>query len=198
VVGFYPSYFARLSETDGVHHFHGVTATAWLCWLIAQAWLIRRGQVSGHKVLGWLSLVVAPAFVVSGVLLIRIQTFADDPFSAAFGVPLAFIDGTTIGYFAVAYAAAIYYRKNVQLHARFLASTAVLVMPPAISRALGNFVPAIQSFPTALYLAYAISEAAVLLLLFDDYRRGSIRAPYAILAILMVMQPFGFQLLLSH
>ena len=195
-VGFYPSYFSRLGDTDGVHHFHGLTATAWLCWLIVQAWLIRRGSFAAHKIIGWLSLVVAPAFVVSGILLIQIQTFAPNPFSVAFGVPLAFIDGTTIGYFAVAYVMAIVYRRNVQLHARLLASTAVMVLPPAISRVIGNLVTATHSFPLALYIAFALSEIIVVLLLIDDYRHGSIRAPYVILFVLMLVQPIGFQLLL--
>jgi hypothetical protein len=139
---------------------------------------------------------VAPAFVISGVLLIRVQTFAQNPFSAEFGVPLAFIDGTTIGYFAVAYVTAIFYRRNVQLHARFLASTALMVLPPAISRALINLVPAIHTFPTALYGAYVITEILVLLLILDDYRRGSVRAPYAILFLLLLAQPIGFRFLL--
>jgi uncharacterized membrane protein YozB (DUF420 family) len=197
VIGFFPSYFAQLRETDLAHHFHGITASLWMIMLIAQSWLMRRGLVVQHRRLGKLSLIVAPAFVISGIMMVHVMLSGVDDFSRTFGPRLAFLDLTTMIYFLVAYVLALHYRRNVQLHARFMASTAVLVLPPAISRLLGNLVPAVQSFEQALHGAYFICEIIVCLLLLSDFRRGRIRAPYIVLMVLLVAQQIGFLLLPS-
>jgi hypothetical protein len=197
VIGFFPSYFARLGSTDSVHHFHGVMASLWMIMLVTQSWLMSKGHIAQHRVLGKLSLLIAPAFVVSGILMVHTMVSSDDGFSKIYGSRLAFLDLSTMVYFAVAYICALHYRKNIQLHARFMSSTAILVLPPAISRLLGNFLPGISSFEQAGHGAYFICEIVVAILLLDDFRRGSVRAPYVILMVLLVGQQISFVLIPS-
>ena len=110
IIGFYPSFFSKLKETDAIHHFHGFMATAWMLMLITQGWLMRKRKFSSHRALGRLSAVIAPLFIASGFLVIHAMLASTNGFSQTFGARLAFVDSTTIGYFAIAYGLAIYYQ----------------------------------------------------------------------------------------
>ena len=192
IIGFFPSYFAKLRDTDAVHHFHGILASVWMIGLITQSWLMRQGMISAHRTVGKISLLVAPLFVISGILVVHAMLTSHDELSLAFGGRLAFIDIVTMCYFSAAYSLAIFHRRKVQLHARFMASTVVLVLPPVLVRLLGTFVPAIDSFETALHGGYFICEAIVAMLLLDDYRSGRVRAPYVFLLSILILQHLSF------
>lgn len=197
IIGFYPSFFSNQTKTDATHHFHGFMATAWMLMLITQGWLMRQRKFSAHRALGRLSIFVAPLFIASGFLVIHAMLSSTTGFSQAFGARLAFVDITTIIYFAVAYSLAIYYRKNIQLHARYMASTAILVLPPALARALAGLVPGINSFEAAFYWSFAISVLVVIALIADDVRSGKIRPPYLVLLALLLLQTASFQFIPS-
>jgi hypothetical protein len=192
LVGFWPSYFARLRQTDLVHHLHGMAAGAWLLMLIAQAWLYRQRRMTVHRRLGRVSLVLAPLFVVSGLAIVHAMLASANPFSAAFGPGLAFVDLTTLAWFATAYTLAIRHRRDTPLHSRYLLSTAVLVLPPALARALPPLIPAIHSFASAFNVTFAVTETIALALVVHDLREGRLRAPYALLLALLVVQHVGF------
>jgi uncharacterized membrane protein YozB (DUF420 family) len=195
VIGFYPSYFGDLANVDLVHHFHGITATLWMLMLILQSWLMRTGKVQAHRMVGRSSLILVPLFLLSGVFMINVMLTSSSGFSQAFGSRLAWIDTITLITFTVAYVAALYYlyyRKNIQLHARFMASTAVLVLPPALGRIMPKLGEWITSFEMAVHLSYVLCIAAVLGLIYDDYRKGKLRAPYLILLASVALQQYGF------
>ena len=195
ILGFYPTYFSRLGQTDAVHHFHGVMASLWMLMLIGQSALVRTRRIALHRVIGRSSLLVVPLFLVSGVLVVHTMLASTEPFNRTYGARLAFIDLTTMIYFAAAYALAIAYRRQVQLHARLMASTAILVLPPALARALLFFGPGIHGFDAAFHGAYLICDLVVMALLVDDARRVKIRAPYAVLLVFTVFQQVGFLVL---
>jgi hypothetical protein len=192
IIGFFPSYFAKLRETDAVHHFHGIMASVWMIGLITQSWLMRQGMTSAHRMVGKISLLIAPLFVISGILVVHVMLTNNDESSQAFGGRLAFIDMITMCYFSAAYSLAIHYRRKTQFHARYMASTAILVLPPALVRLLGTFVPGLDSFEAALHASYFICEAIVATLLLDDYRKGSVLAPYIFLLSILVLQHLSF------
>ncbi|MFZ6820013.1 hypothetical protein [Undibacterium sp. Ji22W] len=192
VIGFYPSYFGNLPNADLAHHFHGITATLWMLMLIIQAWFVRTGKIKVHRMVGRTSLILAPLFLASGILMIKAMVTSSSGFSQAFGSLLAWIDTITLITFVVAYVSAIYYRMNIQLHARFMASTAILVLPPALGRIMPRLGEWITSFEMAVHLSYAICIAIVLALIYDDYRKGKLRAPYLILLFSVSLQQYGF------
>jgi hypothetical protein len=195
VVGFFPSYFGRLNHTDAAHHFHGVSATLWMLLLTIQVWLVQSRSVLLHRTLGWLSLLVAPSFLVSGLLIVRVMLGADSGFNRTFGARLAFADLTTLGFFAAAVGVALWKRRNSGLHGRLMVSTAVIGLPPAIARILGNHVPAVQTFDAAFYGSYLISEVIVGFLIWDDVKKGSVRAPYPLVGALFALQGIAFAVL---
>ena len=84
---------------------------------------------------------------------------------------------------------ALRHRKNLQLHARYMASTATLLLPPALARLLsGMNLPFVNSFMSALHTSYFATELVVIALLFSDWRNGGIRRPYVILFAFTVLQ----------
>lgn len=195
VAGFWPSYFARLGETDLAHHLHGITAFLWMLLLLAQALLARGKGLKVHRRLGWASLALVPLFMVSGLLMIRAILQGQDPFSQAFGRPLAFIDATTLGYFAAAYGLALRHRRNLPVHARLMASTGLLILPPASSRLAPVVLPFVDTFPMAFHVGYGIADLLVLGLLLADLRQGRPRGPFAALLAFMLLQQVAFQLM---
>ena len=197
LIGFYPSYFSRLTQADAAHHFHGITATGWMVMLIVQSWLMHQRQLHLHRALGKTSLVLVPLFVVSGLMVVHVLLSATHSFAIAFGPRLAFLDFTTLAYFVATYGLALHYRRNVQLHARLMASTVVLVLPPALSRLIANYVPVINSFEAAVHVSYWLTELVAAALILDDRRSGRIRAPYVSLLGILVVQQLGFLLLPS-
>jgi len=194
VIGFFPSYFSRLGQTDVVRHFHGITALAWMLLLVAQAWLIRQGNRPVHRRIGKSAFVLAPLFIASGLLVTHSMLGGANAFQRAFGPQLAFLDLSSVIYFGVVVGLAIRHRRNIQLHARYMASTVVLVLPPAVSRILGMGVPGIHSFEASVHAAYFLSQLIVVLLLLDDRRLGRIRHPYPVLLVFLLVQQIGFVL----
>jgi uncharacterized membrane protein len=195
LAGFYPSYYGRLDEAKALHQFHGGVATLWMLLLIGQGWLMRERQLGLHRLVGRGSVVLAALFVVSGLLIVRDMLTRDGGFAKMFGPRLAFIDLSSVLFFAFAYGAAIYYRRTMALHARFMVCTALPLLPPALSRLLGHYVLAPgASFGQALHISYIVSELIVLALLAHDLKTGKLRAPYLVLLGVLVAQQASFEL----
>lgn len=192
VLGFYRSYFARFFGADMVHHLHGLTATGWLVLLCTQAWLYRTRRLSLHRQLGRLSPLLVALFVVSGVLVLRRMLTAQDGFSQAFGMRLSFVDASSVAYFAMAFGLALHWRRRLHTHARLMVSTALLVLPPALARAAGQYLPGIHSFEAAFHAGFVASELMVAGLIVHDLRQGAWRWPYPVLLGLMLLQQWSF------
>lgn len=198
VAGFWPSYFSRLRETDLPHHAHGLTAFLWMLLLLAQAVLAKGKRLKVHRLLGWASLALVPLFLVSGLLMIRAMLRGQDPFTQAFGRPLAVVDATTLVYFAAAYGLALHHRRNLPLHARLMASTGLLISPPATARLAPALFPFVRSFPAAFHVGYGIAELVVLGLLLADLRPGRPRLVFATLLGFLLLQQAAFQLMVGR
>lgn len=187
LAGFFPSFIARLGETDGAHLLHGLSAFAWMGLLVVQSWLVHHGGRAAHRRIGrWSWLIVLP-MLVGAALMLRSMLGSSGEFSRVFGPMLAFIDITTISYFLGAYLLALHFRRRVHLHARLMASTAVLVLPPALARLL-LVLGITGAFPVALQAALFLTEAVAAALLVSDWRRGRVHPPYVVLLVFLVLQ----------
>lgn len=190
--GFHPSYFSVFLDAAAIHHFHALSATAWVMLLIAQATLARRRRFDRHRALGRLSYIVAPLVVLSGLMATEVMLGRDDPFHAKYGVPLAIEGAIALGWFAVAFGLAIRHRRDVQLHARYMISTVILVLPAALARVIGEFVPEDLSFTVNFSGAYAVCQLLVLTLIVNDRRRGKVFAPYPLLLVVQFLAEGAF------
>src|SRR5687768_17021011 len=181
IAGFFPSFFVRLGATDAGTVLHGLSAFAWLCLLALQGWLIRRGERRWHRALGrWSWLIVLP-LVGAGLVMVRTMVDGKTPFQQAFGPMLAWHDLTTLLYFLTAYVLAIHWRRHLHLHARLMTTTALLVLPPALSRLAPMLLPGIDSFMEAYHAGMIAAEAVTLALIVHDLRRWRLWPPFPVL-----------------
>lgn len=149
VLGFWPSYFSKFfngtADFTQYIHAHATVMMLWVVMLIAQPILIRKGQLSWHRILGKVSYVLFPLVILAGTLLAHQRA----PFETNLATGL-FIPFKDIVVLLVAYGIAIYYRKEVAIHARAMIATAIPFLEPALVRFLGNVLP--ESFPLHPYL----------------------------------------------
>lgn len=165
LVAFWPQYLAQpLATIDVYTHVHAALGTIWLALLIVQPLAIRAGARPLHRRLGRASFLLAPAFVISGLLLAHYRfanmasaTFAQEGFS----LYLPMMVGTM---FAAAYALALAWRHQAAVHARFMACTALLLIDPVLSRILGFYAPPLPGW-TYQAATFALTVALMVALL---------------------------------
>lgn len=192
LVGFFPSYYGRIGDAKMVHQFHGAMATLWMLLLIGQGWLMRTRRLTLHRAVGKASILLATLFVISGFVIVHDMLTREGHFAKVFGPRLVFVDLSTILFFAFAYGMAIYYRKQMQLHARFMVCTALPLIPPALVRIAHRFLPA-MTFDQGFHACFIVTDLIVLALIFHDSRTGKVRAPYVILLAVLLMQHAAFE-----
>lgn len=186
-VGFSMSYFARIGEVDLFTHLHGASAGGWMLLLVIQPILYRRGQWKLHRKLGWLgTLVLVPILVIGGLAMMHgmmKRASVAPPGTADIAYVLVYLDTLSLVMFPLFLALSLRYGRQVQLHARYMACTVLVLLPPAITRML-FFIPWFNSFSRNLNGSFFTVEAILLLLLIDDKRKGRIQAPYSIALVL--------------
>jgi hypothetical protein len=188
VAGFFPSFFSKLNTTDAWHHLHGISATGWLVLLVTQPLLYATNKMEWHRKLGKSSYVLVPLLAIGGIKMVAtmVQRRAEYPPLDAFR--LSFLDLFSTLFFVFFFIMAIRHVRQTALHARYMAATVVLLIPPGLGRLLFNLFPGfITGFEIDLHICFAILEIATALLLIDDWRRdGRLSKPYLILAAMLV------------
>lgn len=148
LIGFWPSFFSKLTEAPFTHLFHGFTSTVWIVILGAQAWLINARKPVAHKMLGITGLLLAP-FMVAGFALINLDSAiraaqGASMFAQLFSAPLMIFDliflPLTLGLIYLG----LKHRKQSRHHAAFMVLTCFALIGPSLSRLLVNFVPGFQ------------------------------------------------------
>ena len=172
VIGFWPSYFSRITEPMHASiHLHSLVMLAWVLLLITQSWLIRNRKFGHHKKIGKASFVIAPLVVFTGIWVnFHFQGRVSDPLATpvqaifwfGFFLPLLF------GWL---YFQAIRHRRDVKLHSRYMVLTALVFLIPGLGRAsgwvLGSFELWTPSFLQLMFLTLGIA----LWLMIRDWRR---------------------------
>ncbi|GMG87219.1 hypothetical protein [Biformimicrobium ophioploci] len=144
VIAFWPSYFGRLGTANYVHHWHGITGTAWILLLAAQNWLATRKNFNAHKQLGLTLFVLVPLLIGSFALVSHlgaVRFAAGSPFYAQVGMPLLTADILYVFATALLVYLALKFRRNVKLHSALMLSTVIAMISPIFARLLGNYVP---------------------------------------------------------
>lgn len=192
-VAFWPQYFADVPHASFTLHAHGLTASAWIALTIAQTWSIHTRRNALHKRLGLAIFVVIPLFTAGGLLAIQsmaAKTIAGHPFYKLFGPILGLDDAiATIALLAMVRLALVH-RRQVWLHAGYMLSTIILVLPPIIVRLIPALLPVPPSagpppFDGA-YLFAELSAGAIAAILAWRYPKA--RRPFAIAAGVTVAQ----------
>lgn len=185
-VGFARSYFMVLRQTSLAHHIHGACMAGWILLLITEPILYQRGKLDWHRKLGrWGAYGLVPVMCVTALYMIHLELTPATPFPRAVAYELGWLDVWSLFWFAAFVFLAIRYGRQLQLHARFMVCTVVMILPPAVGRAL-FLLPWVHTFGQMLNTAYLIMAVISLLLILDDWRKGEIRPPYVICLLLHV------------
>lgn len=149
ILGFWPSYFSKFFNGEANYtpyfHAHAIIMMLWVVALIVQPILIRKRQLSWHRIIGKGSYVLFPLVIIAGALLAHHTATPGDRLARGLFIPFK-----DILILLTAYSIAIYYRKNPAIHARGMVATAIPFLEPALVRFLGWSLP--ESFPFNPYI----------------------------------------------
>ncbi|WP_435356717.1 hypothetical protein [Emticicia sp. SJ17W-69] len=130
-LGFFKTYFGLFPNFKGIPtllHIHSFVILLWIVMLIVQPFLIRYKKYEWHRMVGKASYFLVPLLVFVVILVVRAsQTKIMNLAIFAF----AWSDMT---FFVLTYTLAIFYRKKVSYHARFMIMTVLPFINPAIGR----------------------------------------------------------------
>lgn len=139
VFGFLPTYWLQLPAGTFVGspllHIHGALCTAWVLFLISQAWLVSEGKIRDHRDWGLAGISLATAVVVVGYataifgLHERLARGEGDRARAFLSTPF-----TAITLFAIFVAAAIACTHRPEWHKRLMIAGTVSLVNAAAAR----------------------------------------------------------------
>jgi hypothetical protein len=201
-LAFWPFYFSQLGQSPVSSHVHGITGTAWFLLLMLQSWAIHNRRIALHRLGGKASFVIFTLFLVGGLMALHAMArgvgAGANPFVAVHGPGLGIQDLLAMAVFAGLYVGALRHRRNVQLHARYMLATVLLLLAPVFGRLFANHVPALMItgpetmhlFTYSLHLANAVALGAALVLYASAPRHGR---PFLIVAAVVVLQSISYQ-----
>lgn len=194
--GFYPTFFAVLPTVDAAHLLHGSSATIWILLPLLQYWLVRSRQRRLHHIVGYASLALAATVVISGLRVVQLMVGTKSLTAMNFVRPkFLLLDLTGLALFCVFLGLAIMAarRRDIGLHVRLLACTALIPLEAALERLLMNLLPTlVPDFGAALYAAILSMEAICVATIVVEWRNGRVRWPLpALLAYYVLFHVFA-------
>ena len=164
VVGFWPSFFAKLPDAPLPHHVHAWSATGWMILPLLQYGLIRSSRRSLHRLVGYSSVLLAAVVAVSGVYVVRMMAYTNIASFRLASVKFVWLDLTGIAFFCIYVAIAISAarRRDIRLHVTALAASAFIPLEAALERLFVNGLPSlIPDFDAALYASLILPGSHV-------------------------------------
>ena len=179
--GFWPSLYAGAAgPIDPLRAIHGALAATWMLLLILQSWLIGHGHWTWHGRFGRASRYIVFLLVVSSFLVVRDMLGPNSHFGRDLRLTLAWIDLWSLLLFSGLYIAAIVHRRKLALHARLMASTVFVALPPALGRAYGMHIPSLHGLAGALPPTFITVEAGLAALIVWDAAHRRFLFPFPI------------------
>ena len=200
LVGFIPDSVMKVGMVEAgkrppfplVLHFHAVAMGSWLLLLLAQTSLMATGRRAGHRQLGLASMVLGPAVILIGFVLV--PTMYQQVWNSVHAMPggpdaeglaqvatrgnIALIQIQVGSLFAILVTLAVRARKrDLTLHKRLMVLAPIVAMPAAVDRM--KWLPAtLPASPLSAQL-YVLLLAAPMFA-WDLYRLGYIHRAYVI------------------
>jgi uncharacterized membrane protein YozB (DUF420 family) len=143
---FWPMYLSQnWAGIDRYTHAHAAFGALWMAILVVQPVLIRLGYRFAHRTTGWVALFVAVGFVISGLLLthFRVSRLTEAAFAKE-GIYI-YLPLSVAVLFAIACGLGFVWRKSAAVHARFMLSTALLLVDPVLARLMFFHLPPLPS-----------------------------------------------------
>ena len=164
-IAFWPMYVSKSwSGIDRYTHAHALLGTLWVLVLIVQPLLIRLGCRAVHRTVGRTSLFIAFAFVISGLLLTHFRVtrlpadvFAKEGIYIYLPLAVALLFGGACGL-------GFRWRLSAAVHARFMLSTALLLIDPVLARIMYFYLPPLPSEDLYQGITFVLIAIAMALL----------------------------------
>ncbi len=187
-LAFWPSYFgAGILSASGYIHFHAITATIWMALLIIQPWLIRTDRYSTHKIIGKASYAFFPVVLAAMILLANHRIRTATPENYAIRSFILYLQIFLTILFAVSYLFAIAFRKQSEVHARFMICTGLTLIDPIFARILIFTMPVPIEYHQ--FITYAITDCVFLILIIAERHNRSGRWVFpAMLGVFLLFQ----------
>ncbi|HEY5723131.1 MAG TPA: hypothetical protein VIT45_12490 [Allosphingosinicella sp.] len=134
LVAFWPTYLSQPRASSAYTHLHAATAAAWMILLVAQSWAIGARRVALHRAFGKASYLLAPLMIL-GILLLahdRIRGISGEAY--AIQTYIVWLQLSLAFLFALSYGLAIWTRRSVARHSRFMVCTALTLVDPVVIR----------------------------------------------------------------
>lgn len=196
ILGFWPSYFSPTATraTFG-QHFHAVAMLIWVAMLIMQPWLIRTRRRNVHRLIGRASLFLAPVLVFSALVAVEDNLARQPQPYPPIALSFFWLGLASALLFAVLYTLAIIKRREMQLHARYMAATGLVFIVPGLGRLLTRIGEAtglaFLNFQVALWAPVLVGAVMIL----HDSRKGRVRLPWVLATVSWAGAVAGFYLL---
>jgi len=130
-LGFLKTYFNQIPTFEEnitpYIHIHAIIASMWILMLIVQPILIRNRKYKLHKNIGKISYVLFPLLILS--FIPQMISIINSDHSNILFFPLA--DSLLL---TMCYSLAMYHRKNMPKHMRYMIGTAIVFLGPTIGR----------------------------------------------------------------
>ena len=186
LLGFWPTFFSKLGQTDAAHMLHGVASTGWLVLVLVQALLIRSRQFRWHRVLGWCSLLLfAVLLTTSWHMMGLLLSGKGSPMPFDTAKLFIYSDVTALPLFIICYGGAILLRKDRHVHPRLMATTLLAGLLPALARAFllifvvtGTTGAGIEALVLAMHPTYLFVLAILAIAIVVDWRKDRLRWPF--------------------
>lgn len=175
LLAFWPTYLSQVGAANSYIHLHAATAAGWMLLLIGQAWAIGARRVALHGALGKLSYALAPLVLVS-ILLLAHDKLLNPPEGFAVQTYVLYLQVSLAFLFGLSYGLAIWHRRSVALHSRFMICTALTLIDPVVIRILFWINPA----PAFNYqwLTFGLTDLVFLVLIWLERRNRAGRGVF--------------------
>ncbi|MDJ0879546.1 MAG: hypothetical protein QNI86_13090 [Halieaceae bacterium] len=189
LIAFVPSYFLVLDSTSLSMHIHALLMYLWLGGAVCMAILIRTRQYRWHRRIGYASPLVVLAMLYSGFIVIfgsQEPSFSGQTLKvlARWRLPVM-----TIVSFSILYLLGLAFRKHPQVHFRFMLSTVIVLIGPALRRIL-LLIPSTK--PDFATISFLLLGALTLALIALDIRKGYVKTPYFLTLALLALMLVGY------
>ena len=192
-IAFTPLYFASFTSEPWAYHVHALSAIGWYLLMITQPYLATHGKIRNHRKWGIAGMLVAGAFVASGLSITPTNVYFGlsggfpPVFPAEFFFGLTLTETLAMVGFAVSVIMAIVKSKIPEEHATWMLGTVFFGFMPAWLR-LSMF-PAF-AFDIEMSTTAALSVSIpifVAVILYVGYRIGKLRHPMVLASVVVTI-----------
>jgi len=188
-LAFYKTYFIQFpnfgEHTNMFIHLHAFIAFIWILMLIVQPLLIRYRKNEIHKTIGKLSYLIFPLLILSFIpLIINILHSENQKFS--------FFPISDSIFLILLYTLAIYNRRNVAKHMRYIIGTVFVLIGPTFGR-IGSLVE-LQGGVTQ-HIIYGTIYFILIGLIYRDRRNRKNYQPYILILSTWIIHQIAYYII---